>query len=282
MPKRLVAILTTLIVLAIGVSAYALAPMLLADADAEGSAPVAGDAVSRTSAHPGSAADSGAEASLPGTTASDDAEGIGGGESGGSGNPGNPGSASSGSGNAGGSGNGGASGSGAGNAGNTGGSGGPRASGNTAGSGSGPAPASHSDSSGPGSSADPAPASDSRPIVTLSIDASTMGRGYLMAPRSVTFSPGESVFDVLSRECRSSGMPMEHSFNPMYNSVYVEGINNLYEFDGGPQSGWMYAVNGWFPNYGCSVYALSEGDVIQWRYTCNLGSDIGGANVIGG
>ncbi len=45
----------------------------------------------------------------------------------------------------------------------------------------------------------------------------------------------------------------------MYNSYYVEGIGNLYEFDCGSESGWMCKVNGWFPNYGCSSYTLSDG-----------------------
>ena len=62
----------------------------------------------------------------------------------------------------------------------------------------------------------------------------------------------------------------------MYNSAYIEGINNLYEFDCGELSGWMYKVNGWFPNYGCSRYQLKEGDVIEWVYTCDLGVDVGG------
>jgi hypothetical protein len=135
----------------------------------------------------------------------------------------------------------------------------------------------------PGSdSRDSQPAPAQQFSATLSVDASTMGRGYIMAPRTVAFAQGETVFDVLSRECRNSGIPMEHSFNPLYNSVYVEGIDNLYEFDGGPQSGWMYSVNAWYPNYGCSVYTLSEGDVICWRYTCNLGVDIGGSGALGG
>jgi hypothetical protein len=115
----------------------------------------------------------------------------------------------------------------------------------------------------------------------LSIDAETMGRGYIMSPRAVTFSEGETVFDVLSRECRNAGIPMEHSFYPLYNSAYIEGIDNLYQFDGGSQSGWMYSVNGWYPNYGCSAYVLSKGDVIKWRYTRDFGSDIGGSNALG-
>ena len=50
---------------------------------------------------------------------------------------------------------------------------------------------------------------------------------------------------------------------------YIEGINNLYEFDCGEQSGWMYSVNGWFPNYGCSRYQLKDGDVVggHWNQT---------------
>ena len=51
---------------------------------------------------------------------------------------------------------------------------------------------------------------------------------------------------------------MEASWTPMYNSAYVEGINNLYEFDVSQGSGWMYRVNGWFPNYGCSRHALQK------------------------
>ena len=69
---------------------------------------------------------------------------------------------------------------------------------------------------------------------------------------------------------------MESVWTPMYNSAYVEGIHNLYEFDVGSLSGWMYSVNGWFPNYGCSRYALQNGDVVNWVYTCDLGYDVGG------
>lgn len=61
----------------------------------------------------------------------------------------------------------------------------------------------------------------------------------------------------------------------MYNSVYVEGINHLYEFSAGELSGWMYKVNGVYPNYGCSQYVLKDGDVIEWNYTVDLGRDLG-------
>ena len=51
--------------------------------------------------------------------------------------------------------------------------------------------------------------------------------------------------------------------------------------DCGGSSGWMYSVNGWFPNYGCSQYVLQPGDVLCLLYTCDLGKDIGGSNAIG-
>lgn len=105
--------------------------------------------------------------------------------------------------------------------------------------------------------------------------------GVILSSQTVTFNDGESVYDVLQRVCRENRIHMEASWTPMYNSAYVEGINNLYEFDCGSGSGWMYRVNGWYPNYGCSRYQLKQGDKVEWRYTCNLGKDIGGGNAVG-
>lgn len=102
--------------------------------------------------------------------------------------------------------------------------------------------------------------------------------GIILSATTVKFEDGETVFDVLKRICSSKGIQMEYSWTPMYDSYYIEGINHLYEFDCGGQSGWMYKVNGWFPNYGCSSYVLKDGDTIVWCYTCNgLGADVGGS-----
>ena len=106
--------------------------------------------------------------------------------------------------------------------------------------------------------------------------------GVILSKTTVTFYEGESVFDVLQRLCKEKGIHMEASWTPIYNSAYVEGIHNLYEFDCGNLSGWMYRVNGWYPNYGCSRYQLQDGDVVEWRYTCDLGNDIGGGYAVGG
>lgn len=104
--------------------------------------------------------------------------------------------------------------------------------------------------------------------------------GWILPETTVTFYEGESVFNVLQRTCKQQKIHMEFSNTPIYNSAYIEGIHNLYEFDCGEQSGWMYKVNGWFPNYGCSRYQLQDGDTVCWVYTCNYGDDVGGRNTL--
>ena len=102
------------------------------------------------------------------------------------------------------------------------------------------------------------------------------GDGWILPPTEVVFYEGESAFNILQRACRQNAIHMEYEETPIYDSAYIEGIANLYEFDAGNLSGWMYSVNDWFPNYGCSRYQLQNGDTIQWVYTCDLGADVGG------
>lgn len=99
--------------------------------------------------------------------------------------------------------------------------------------------------------------------------------GWILPPTEVIAFEGESVFNVLQREMRRNRIHMVARWTPIFNSAYVEAINNLYEFDVGSLSGWMYRVNGWFPNFGASRYLLSPGDVIEWIYTVDLGRDLG-------
>ena len=100
--------------------------------------------------------------------------------------------------------------------------------------------------------------------------------GWILKPVTLPLEEGESVFDLLLRVAKANKIHMEYSESPMYGSAYIEGIYNLYELDAGAGSGWMYSVNGWYPNYGCSGYMLEPGDVVEWRYTCETGEDIGG------
>lgn len=102
--------------------------------------------------------------------------------------------------------------------------------------------------------------------------------GCILQEISVEYSEGESAFDVLKRTCTERKIHLEFSKTPIYNSVYIEGINNIYEFDCGSMSGWMYCVNGNYYNYSCSEYIVNDGDEIEFLYTCDLGKDIGKEN----
>ena len=97
--------------------------------------------------------------------------------------------------------------------------------------------------------------------------------GLLLAKTEFEFDDGDSVFDVLKRAVKDNGIQMEYSTSPAYNTAYIEGMGNLYEFDAGSASGWCYAVNGDMPNVGCSSYSLSDGDDIVFEYTLDLGED---------
>jgi len=101
--------------------------------------------------------------------------------------------------------------------------------------------------------------------------------GTILAKTEYVLRPGDTVFDILERAVRYNKIQMEYQGANLnaYNSVYIQGIHYLYEFSCGPLSGWMYKVNGIFPNYGCSKYELKDGDIIEWAYTCDLGRDVG-------
>lgn len=99
--------------------------------------------------------------------------------------------------------------------------------------------------------------------------------GIIYPEKEVVFYEGESVFNLLLREMKLNGIHFEFVNTPLYKTAYIEGISNIYEFDFGELSGWMYKVNGVFLRYGCSSYILKEGDRIEWVYTCDLGKDVG-------
>lgn len=105
--------------------------------------------------------------------------------------------------------------------------------------------------------------------------------GVLLAETAVEPEAGETAFSLLQRVTREQGIHLEASFTPGTGSAYVEGIGNLYEFDCGQRSGWLYLVNGVSPGYSSSEYVLEPGDRVEWVYTCDMGRDVGAAAVGG-
>ncbi|MFR8222766.1 MAG: hypothetical protein ACLU9T_17990 [Blautia faecis] len=65
--------------------------------------------------------------------------------------------------------------------------------------------------------------------------------GQILKKTTVSFTTGESVFDILKAICGEKGIQISSKYTPLYNSYYVEGINQLYELDCREKnSGWMY------------------------------------------
>ena len=120
--------------------------------------------------------------------------------------------------------------------------------------------------------------------VTLEINCGTIaGRaehipedGVILAPTAFDIEAGDTVFDILTEAAQTYGIQVENtgSAGGAHGMVYIAGINYIYEFDFGDLSGWVYHVNGITPSRNCGEYVLSDGDKIEWLYTCELGHDL--------
>ena len=96
--------------------------------------------------------------------------------------------------------------------------------------------------------------------------------GVILKPTTYHASRGDTVFDVLQAAAGENDMPMDN--RGAAGSAYIAGINGLYEFDYGDLSGWMYRVNGVFPEVGCQSYYVQDGDAVEWLYTTDIGKDL--------
>lgn len=110
---------------------------------------------------------------------------------------------------------------------------------------------------------------------TLSIVCNTVaGRdglpddGVILAKTSYSIGEGDSVYDLLLRATKANRISVATSGSY---SVYVRGIEQLYEFSYGDTSGWVYTVNQKSPSVGCDQYTLKDGDEVVFSYTLTLG-----------
>lgn len=93
--------------------------------------------------------------------------------------------------------------------------------------------------------------------------------GVILKETEYAVDKDTTVFDILDTACREHDIHIEYSYTPIYKSYYIEGINYLYEFDGGKRSGWTFTVDGEYPEYGASKIKLYGGEKIVWSYTCD-------------
>lgn len=89
----------------------------------------------------------------------------------------------------------------------------------------------------------------------------------------VKYKKDASVFDVTQFVAKEKKIQLEYKgVDPSY---YVMGIDNLYEFDYGAKSGWLFRVNGIFIGSGSGKQIINDQDCIEWFYSTDLGRDIG-------
>lgn len=81
---------------------------------------------------------------------------------------------------------------------------------------------------------------------------------------AVTVNSDAKVIDVIAKALGMNGIPYS---NPTGN--YVESVRALGEFTNGANSGWMYTLNGEYPDLGVAEQTLEEGDCIVFHYTDN-------------
>lgn len=93
--------------------------------------------------------------------------------------------------------------------------------------------------------------------------------GIILDTTEFGISEGDTVYDILIQAARKYNIQVQAGANG-----YISGIGYLYEFDCGDLSGWIYHVNDDTPFMMCSEYKLSDGDKIEWLYTCDLGNDL--------
>lgn len=150
----------------------------------------------------------------------------------------------------------------------------------------------------------------------LSIEGFTIDCGYILVPTEVKIYKGVNYAKYLCAEIEKNGWTYQNTGtldkgfylaricglsleNNKINtellkimkengfSIFAESIApkdgkyTLGEFDYASGSGWMYSVNGSFPNYGFADYYPQDGDVVRVQFTLCLGADLGGSDAVG-
>ncbi len=95
--------------------------------------------------------------------------------------------------------------------------------------------------------------------------------GVILKDTKFDLHEGDTAYDLLVTAAKKNNIRLDTKGGA---SVYVSGINGLYEFDFGELSGWVYHVNGISASVGSSAYELEDGDRVEWLYTRNIERDL--------
>src|SRR5699024_4450025 len=113
---------------------------------------------------------------------------------------------------------------------------------------------------------------ENQKTVTVEVTAlDVKDRGPILEKTEVPLKDGDSVLDVTKRILKEK--KIQYSVRGSNASAYVEGIDNLYEFDEGPNSGWHIRVNGKMIDRSSDIWDAEAGDWINWNYTVDYTKD---------
>ena len=93
--------------------------------------------------------------------------------------------------------------------------------------------------------------------------------GMILSTEQFKVKKNTTVIDVLKKATSENEIKLVTVSSGF--GLYVKGIGQIEEKICGSSRGWMYKVNGNFPEYGASSYRLKDGDKIEWRFTCKQG-----------
>lgn len=100
----------------------------------------------------------------------------------------------------------------------------------------------------------------------------TDGRTKTILPqKEINIKDGDTAWDVTLQALKQAGI--QFSTTGSGSGLYVQGINNLYEFDGGPNSGWHIRVDGQLISSSAGAYTIKENQTIHWNYTYDYTKD---------
>jgi hypothetical protein len=95
--------------------------------------------------------------------------------------------------------------------------------------------------------------------------------GVILPKTKVTLSEGDTVLDVLLKVAKKKNLLVEHSGSGAM--AYLEGIDNIYEFDYGPKSGWEFKLNDAKISKSSGIVKVKKDDQIEWVYSEDFTED---------
>lgn len=112
----------------------------------------------------------------------------------------------------------------------------------------------------------PSTTTTSKPATTVTLSiVGPKDRGTIVAPTKVSFNDGDTIYDIILSTAKKHGIVIDSRGSGA--TAYIEGIDNIYEFDYGPKSGWVFEQNGVSLTKSIGVTKIKDGDRIECIYT---------------